>query len=429
MKTDKTKIVVAGGGHGGLAAAALLARKGFDVTVFEAQAEEAMGYDWCDCIRMSCFDRTGLERPNDEWLTPMKAISYYNPRKSVCIRTGTQDSSVSFVIERKLLLRHLIALARGSGAKLCFSRRVLSAVTQGDRVVGVLTETGEVRADIVIDAAGMDSPVRRSLPAGCGIQREIDASDTLFTYRALFVDTGTASDMPAYSAYFCHLGVEGFDWVIRETDHVDVLIGAFGGLSEEMIRNAVDDFKRDHPYIGDQILRGGSCSRIPVRRTLPKFVCDGYAAIGDSAAMIEPLSGSGMTLSIRSAGFLADAIEQAQDCSTASLWSYESAYFRSNLSLILRQQTLKDVMHCLGARNIDTLFEKQMVTVKDFTSGKQTSSDLLHKVTGAVSAPSMLPVFAEMLLRSRKQKKLLRTLPQDYSYAHVLRWIDDYDRF
>ena len=35
-----TKIIVAGGGHGGIAAAAILAESGYDVTVYEKQSED-----------------------------------------------------------------------------------------------------------------------------------------------------------------------------------------------------------------------------------------------------------------------------------------------------------------------------------------------------------------------------------------------------
>ena len=49
------KIIVAGGGHGGIGAAALLAENGHDVTVYEKNAREDMGYDWTDI-----FDKKGL---------------------------------------------------------------------------------------------------------------------------------------------------------------------------------------------------------------------------------------------------------------------------------------------------------------------------------------------------------------------------------
>ncbi|MBR2730615.1 MAG: NAD(P)-binding protein [Clostridia bacterium] len=42
------KVIVAGMGHGGIAAAALLAQAGFDVTVYEQKEAGKLGYDWTD---------------------------------------------------------------------------------------------------------------------------------------------------------------------------------------------------------------------------------------------------------------------------------------------------------------------------------------------------------------------------------------------
>ena len=42
------KIIVAGAGHGGLAAAAELAKAGYDVSVYEAKKRNELGHDWED---------------------------------------------------------------------------------------------------------------------------------------------------------------------------------------------------------------------------------------------------------------------------------------------------------------------------------------------------------------------------------------------
>lgn len=49
------KIIVAGGGHGGIAAAMLLAQRGYDVTVYERNAKTKMGYDWTDILTEKVF--------------------------------------------------------------------------------------------------------------------------------------------------------------------------------------------------------------------------------------------------------------------------------------------------------------------------------------------------------------------------------------
>ncbi|MBR5618105.1 MAG: FAD-dependent monooxygenase [Clostridia bacterium] len=423
------KIVVAGAGHGGIAAAALLARKGYDVTLVEQHEEAALGYDWRDCIQLYCFEETGLEPPPESELEPLYNLAYFNPRKTVCIPPRRERSSVSMFIERKYLVRHLLRLAGESGVRLRFSCRAESAVMDGTRVVGLKTADGVLPCDLLIDAAGMDSPVRRSLPDSCGIQREISRSDTLYTYRALFEDTGESADMPIYCAYFYHCGNKGFNWVFRDGTYIDVLVGSVGGITPQIVENALSDFRADHPYLGQNLLRGGAYSKIPLRRTLPQFVCDGYAAIGDSAVMIEPLSGSGLTMSIRSAAYLCSAVEAAKTFSRAELWAYEEAYFRRSLHTILHDDALKDVMMQMGEKNMDAMFEKKVITTKELNGGKQTASDMWHKAIGVLTTPSVAPALLRMVRRGRIEPRVIRSLPHEYDAARVAEWQRAYVRY
>ena len=424
-----SKIVVAGAGHGGIAAATLLARRGYDVTLVEQNEEASLGYDWFDCILLYCFAQTGLEPPPQSELAPFRNLAYFNPRKTVCIPAQKEYSPSTQLIERKFLVRHLLHLARESGVALRFDCSAVSAVTDGLRVVGLKTADGVLPCDLLIDAAGMDSHVRKSLPEGCGILREIDKADTLFTYRALFEDTGECTDLPLCSAYFFHCGNQGFNWVRREEGCIDVLVGSFNAISPQIVETALRDFRADYPYLGEKILRGGTYSKIPLRRTLAQFVCDGYAAIGDSAAMIEPLSGSGLTRSILAAGFLCDAVEASRSFSRAELWPYEEAYFRRFLRPILHDLTLKDVMLQMGEKKLDAMFEKQVITTKEMNGGKQTAADLWHKATGVLTTPAVIPALARMAVRNKKEPQLLQTLPHNYDAARVAAWQQAYVHF
>ena len=49
------KILIAGGGHGGLAAAYHLAKNGADVTVLEANSRFNMGWNQPDSVNLNCF--------------------------------------------------------------------------------------------------------------------------------------------------------------------------------------------------------------------------------------------------------------------------------------------------------------------------------------------------------------------------------------
>ena len=58
------KIIVAGGGHGGIAVASMLAKRGFEVTVFERHPESGMGYDWTDIFAPGALAEIELPLPD-----------------------------------------------------------------------------------------------------------------------------------------------------------------------------------------------------------------------------------------------------------------------------------------------------------------------------------------------------------------------------
>ena len=75
------KIIIAGAGHGGLTAAALMAKAGLDVTVIEKNEEGKLGYDWYDALNPAIFALVGCPHPNEAGI-PWKwraDITYFGP--------------------------------------------------------------------------------------------------------------------------------------------------------------------------------------------------------------------------------------------------------------------------------------------------------------------------------------------------------------
>ena len=68
-------ILIAGAGHGGLAAGILLARAGFSVTLAEQKARAALGHDWEDRFTFPLLaDLVGRALPPDVWREIIKPL-------------------------------------------------------------------------------------------------------------------------------------------------------------------------------------------------------------------------------------------------------------------------------------------------------------------------------------------------------------------
>ena len=184
----KKKIIVAGAGHGGLVCAALLAEKGYDVTVFEQNKPRDMGYDWTDTFMINCFDAAGIPRPPKEKYHQSIPLSYTNPSKTVMLRMHKNSDPDNSVMERKYLINYLIKYAAKKGVKFCFSAEIISPITDRERVLGILIKKRgrmiPVFADLVIDSAGINSPVRSLLPARFGILNDFEDEQIFTCYRA-----------------------------------------------------------------------------------------------------------------------------------------------------------------------------------------------------------------------------------------------------
>lgn len=433
------KIIIAGAGIGGMVAAINLAKKGFDITVYEAKERHELGHDWCDTVYKPSFPKSGIPLPTPENFSPYRVMCCRGPKKNIKVVAKRSDELMRDVayIDRKFLAEYLTEMAEENGVNFVFGVKVLSPVIENGFVAGIKVllygKEEEVRAGLVIDAAGIDSPVRKNLPKNFGIENKVEAEDTLFTYRAYFAKKSNTVTDPRYNTYFYHCRRASIDWVITEDEHIDVLVTGFGGLSKSEIEDAVADFQKDYPYMDtDKILRGGTTSKIPLRKSLPLFVGNGYAAVGDSAIMIEPLSGSGMMLSFAGGKILADTVNEIDGkYSLENLWKYQYRYFKECGEDQISVDIIKNVLTSIDADDMDYLFETEVLGAKEFAetgSAKHTANELLQKVAAIVKRPKLLNPIARAGKSLVSSKIACNAIPEQYSAEAVAKWIKLYNK-
>lgn len=424
------KIVVAGAGHGGIAAAALLAEKGYDVTVLEKKIRKDLGYDWVDAVDLKAFSELGLPVPNEGEFDRNGDMLFYNPALSAPILSPSNGNG-SAKIERKKIYDDLIEFAEHRGVKFIYGKTVTGPVTDGCRVIGLNTSDGFVSADLVIDAAGLNSPVRQNLPVCCNVKRSYAYGESLFAYRAFYNKVEGHEPKCNYEVFLVHEGYQGISWVVTEKDSVDVLIGRMYPISKKEIEETVERMRKFSPQIGTELLRGGSVEQIPITSPLPVMVCDGYAAIGDSAFMTIPMNGSGICASLRAGKILAQTVEKdvQEEYSVKTLWEYNVKYIKHFGANFASIDILKNILLSLPDSGIDFLFDKQIITESDLDYEKDSSSmsasDLLGKVArGAGRLPVLLRT-AGALSKGGTLKKVYQSVPEVYDRDAVRKWVSE----
>jgi|LSQX01.2.fsa_nt_gb flavin-dependent dehydrogenase len=415
------KIIVAGAGHGGLSAAINLARGGFDVTVFEKNKRAGLGWDWTDAFVPSALPRAGITALPDDDILEFRNAGFLPPSKKVMVNTDTGSNPTVKSVDRKILLAHLIKEAKSAGVKFEFSTEVNYALVKGNRIVGLNTAKGDVYADLVIDSAGIDSPVRRNLPEKFNIQNEIGDGERFFCYRAFYDVTSDEKSDPQYQIIFFHNNRCGMDWCITEGNHIDILIGSFSELSEDDIEEAVEDYLADFPQMTDKIVRGGQCAKIPLRRPLSKFITNGYAAIGDAVCMTEPLSGSGIVLSILAGKILADvcvaSVEKKFD--ESELWKYQYRYMQEHGFSHFNPGVIKDYLSSLNAEDINFFVEEKILGAPELGNvGENTMEDMIQKLV-LLKRPDLLPGIIKAATKLMIIPRVIKSMPSSYDVQKI----------
>ncbi len=425
------KIIVAGAGHGGLIAGAALAEKGYDVTVYERHIKDELGYDWEDSVERKIFAECSLPEPDESEYRFSGPMKFYNPNLKTPLTVNPVGEG-SVMIERKYIYKVLLENAEKKGVRFVFNTEILAPVMDGLRVVGIHTSDGDVFGDLVIDAAGINSPLRKNLPVCCNVDRDYGYGECFFAYRAYFDKLPAEEPDVKYEVFLIPGGEKGISWVITGENSVDVLIGRMAPLSKTELEAELETMRRFSPQIGKNLLRGGEICQIPVRRPLSVMVCDGYAAVGDSAYMTLPMTGSGICASMRAGKLLAEAVleDKNDEFSAKTLWEYNKKYILHLGMNFAAIDILKNILLCTKVDGVNFLFDKQIITEKDMSFGKGAGgsvsfSDIASRAIRGVGNLPVLLRTAGALSKGDNAKKVYRQMPAEYDEAAVLKWKDD----
>lgn len=435
------RIIVAGAGHGGLVAAIKLARLGYEVTLFEKNAKSDMGLPQQDVFEKDTFAYIDLPSPKN--ITVCKNQLTLIPSDiTTAPLTMPQPEEEAIVMERKVLINHLLNLAEKSGVKINYNSPVIEPIILGSRVAGIKTFDGDFYGDIIIDACGVDSPLRCNMPKFMNVNREIKDFDIIYTYRAFFEkDLSVPQPDTYYDILVKEDGTVGFSWVVTEDDFADILICRFAPLTQEEVLKELHKIYEEYPHISKNFIRGGLYLKIPVCQPLAVMVADGYAAVGDSAFMTYPVKGSGISYSMKAGAMLADTIANDTNAlyNTETLWEYQRRFFKEIGFTAGRLTLMKNLLTYFTAQEINDIFKSGIFTTEDLSQLMTNKFDNLFGSAGRALIKDKIRQLRENAILKEKfsnfaiwMGKLAVTetfLPNKYDRKDVQKWVDRYNEF
>lgn len=435
------KIIVAGGGTGGIVAAVKLAEAGFDVTLFESKEKGDVGLAQTDAFDGDTFSYAGIS-PSPIFKRGSNIITFFPEDKSLSPLTIPALDEPSFIVDRRELAEYMFSLAEKAGVEIHYSTAVKAPIILGNRVAGISTDKGDFYGDMIIDACGVNSPLRSNLPEKFLINREIKNYDIIHSYRAYFDRDKTAPDPETdYNLYLRNNGNEGFCWLITEEERTDALICRFYRPEDSEILENLRKIQEENPQMGMRLTDGGGRGIIPICQPLGILVCDGYAAVGDSGFMTIPLKGSGITYSFKAGKILADCIIDDTDGSydTESLWNYQSTFFKEIGFGACHLAILKNILPYLTASHVNDIFSSELVTTEEISAVMTDRAGAIFNKAGLLSLKNKIrtisdndvikEILSNVVMWTSKFAVIEASYPSKYDRKNAKKWIEKYNDF
>ena len=415
---DRFDAIVVGAGLAGCMAARTLAEKGFSTCLIEAKPAEKVGEKVCaDAVGKHHFDRLGLAYPKGEELREeVKGIRIFSPSREISFFVPGDG----FILNRKAFGQRLLKEALDAGAELLDETRALAPIVKDGFVVGVVAKDlregrrMEFYGDVSVDASGFLAVLRRNMPAGSGLQAEVDGHDYCVGYRE--VREVREEPEPGVCRIYLSgtLAPGGYAWVFPAGEgKVNVGLGVQAVEGHPNPKSLLyGTFLKWPAFEGSRLIEAGGWF-IPTRRPLENMVWNGLILAGDAACQANPLHGGGIGHALLGgslAGEVAsDALEEG-DASLEALWPYNRRY----MELVGARNAELDVFRCflqnLDDDDIEFGMRKKLVSEEDLAAvseGRSLEVGVREKLARALRGLTR-PGFLKRLARTLDLMKAVR---------------------
>lgn len=423
------KIILAGAGYGAFTCSFLLARAGYDVTVYEKSAQHLLGQDGYDQISLSDFAKAGLQTPPQEELLSPTDCLLHSPSGLGSLRLPKKANGNCVFANQRFLKAFLTAQCKAAGVKFCFDTECLEPIVERRQVVGIKVrqqgKTASVPGDLLIDCCGLSSPIKAGLPNYLGVSKSTTEEQVFHGYCSSY-QLETAESVSGREVFLYPNESPVIIQVVIHGKRLDCFVGSFLPLTQEIIQSSFSVLQKKYPGLSQDKNHNGSSFTLPLGTPQTMFLAEGYAAVGDSVGMANPLTGSGSSNAMQAGTVLAQVILSVgnQPLTKQSLWPYEHQIFRSFLKNAPIQSSLYQVFQSLDALDFNLLLDNVCF---DFTSKTPVADGLPASLRRKLPALRMLlykskPELKTVAEKAIKSQLAAAVLPKEYNVLRISLW-------
>jgi digeranylgeranylglycerophospholipid reductase len=340
-------VAIVGGGPGGLHAAALLARAGLDVVVYEEHASSGTPVHCTGVLAADAFDEFGLDRSSI--LNPLTTARFFSPGAQSIEYTPARVEAVA--VDRLVFDQRLFDRAREAGASIALGRRVDDVSADGRAARLRFKDGSDASAKVVVLACGANYVLQRRLGLGMPAMYLQSAQ--------LEVPAGRIGNVEVH--FGRDVAPNGFAWVVP-VHRGDRWFARVGLMCE---RDSASCFQRFFDRVSRRWQLDGGGDREPRQKLLPlapipRTSMTRLLAIGDAAGIVKATTGGGIYYSVLTASLAATTLLRAFRVNVfdgATLARYDRAWQRRLGAEIRAQQQLRVLAHQLGDRDIEAFFD------------------------------------------------------------------------
>ncbi|WDZ82962.1 FAD-dependent oxidoreductase [Micromonospora cathayae] len=436
MTENRERVVVVGAGLAGSLAALYLARRGYQVDVYERRPDprsalaspEGRSINLGLSARgMRALDEVGLLADVLKRSVPMRGRVVHAPDGTVRFQPyGVREHEILHSVLREELISVVVDAAEAEPAvRFHFGHRLVRLDRDTATVEVVPTDGGEpvrVHADLVVGADGVFSTVRQQMQHG--LRADYAQEFLPWGYKELTIPVGADGEprvrlealhvWPGHEALMvAHPNVDGSLTCSLFMAHEGPV--SFAALdTPQAVR---DFFDRHFPDAGDLMpalvdeMAAHPVGHLVTVRTAPWRHADRVVLVGDAAHAVYPFYGQGMNSSFEDCLVL-DSCLAAHPDRTAALAAYEAA-----------RKPHTDVLADLSTANFADLRDR--VHRIGYTASATADRILARLLPGrwvplyAMVSHTTTP-YADALARARRQDRILRTAGAGLALAATL---------